>query len=37
VTMAIAIRTFAKDAQILLWRPRLIPVVVSGRKFGFTS
>src|SRR3979409_690987 len=37
VTMTIAVRTSAEDAQVLLRRPRFIPVVVSGRKLGFAG
>jgi hypothetical protein len=32
--MAVAIRTLAEDALVLLRRPRIVPVEVSRREFG---
>jgi hypothetical protein len=37
VTVAIAIRTSAEDAEVLLRRPRVVPVIVGGRKLGFAG
>jgi hypothetical protein len=37
VTVAIAIRTFTEDAQVLFRRPRVNPVIVGGRKLGFAG
>jgi hypothetical protein len=37
VTVAIAIRTSAEDAQVFFRRPRVIPVIVSGRELGFAG
>lgn len=36
VPMAVAIRTLSKDTLVLVGGPRIIPIKMCGRKFGFT-
>jgi hypothetical protein len=37
MAVAVAIRASAEDAEVLLRRPRVIPVIVGGRKLGFAG